>query len=312
MTAEVVELGIPARWKAFVNRHRPAYNEARRAWRLLRKDPLAVFGLVIVVAFVTVALLAPVFAPYPAEGRGQSNLANRLLPPSLEHPFGTDDFGRDLLSRIMFGANIELQVGLFTVFLAFPIGVLLGVLAGYFRRGIGEGIMRVTDMFLAFPPILLAFVIAAALGRGTYAIIVAMAVSFWPWYTRLVHAEVLRVRSLPYVEAAVAAGLPHRRVLLKHILPNAITPATIQASMDIGAAILIGSALSWLGLGPSPPAPDWGVMFNNAYLSGSLITYWWLGVFIGMPIFLVVLAFNLVGDSVREILDPKLRRRRIL
>lgn len=310
--AAVAEPGIASRWTVFFDRHRAAIEELRNVGRRIRKDPLALFGLAIIVIFVAVAIFAPLLAPYPAEGRGATNPANRLQPPSLAHPFGTDDLGRDLLSRMMFGASVELATGLLTVALAFPVGVLLGVLAGYFRRGVEEGIMRVTDMFLAFPPILLAFVIAAALGRGTFAIIVAMAVSFWPWYTRLAHAEVLRVRSQPYVEAAIASAFPHRRIILRHILPNAITPATIQASMDIGAAILIGSALSWLGLGPSPPTPDWGVMFNNAYLSASLVTYWWLGVFIGLPLFLVVLAFNLVGDAVREMLDPKLRRRRIL
>jgi len=299
-------------WSEFARRHRATLDELRNVGRLIRRDPLALFGLGIIVLFVGVALLAPFLAPYPAEGLGQSNLPNRLQPPSWAHPFGTDDFGRDLLSRVMFGASLELQLGVLTVALAFPLGVLLGVLAGYFRGTVEEVVMRITDMFLAFPPILLAFVIAAALGRGTFAIIVAIAVSFWPWYTRLVHAQVLQVRAQPYIEAAVALALPHRRILLRHILPNAITPATIQASMDIGSAILIGSALSWLGLGPPPPTPDWGVMFNNAYLSGSLVTYWWYGVFLGLPLFLVVLAFNLVGDSVREILDPKLRRRRIL
>lgn len=301
-----------ADWTDFRKRHAASFEEWRNVARLVRKDPLALFGLVVIAVFVFVAVAAPWIAPYPAEGFGQSNLANRLQAPSLAHPFGTDDFGRDLMSRVMIGASLELQMGVLTVLLAFPFGVLLGVLAGYFRGAAEEVIMRVTDMFLAFPPILLAFVIAASLGRGTFAIIVAIAVSFWPWYTRLVHAQVLQVRSQPFVEAAVALGLPHRRILGRHILPNAITPATIQASMDIGSAILIGSALSWLGLGPPPPTPDWGVMFNNAYLSGSLVTFWWYGVFIGLPLFLVVLAFNLVGDSVREILDPKLRRRRIL
>jgi peptide/nickel transport system permease protein len=284
----------------------------RTATRLVRRDPLALIGLGIIGVFVVVALLAPWLAPYPAEGRGQSNLPNRLEPPSLAHPFGTDDFGRDLLSRVMFGAGLALQTGVLTVLLAFPVGVFLGVLAGHFKGLLEEGLMRVTDMFLAFPPILLAFVIAATLGRGTWAIIIAMAVSFWPWYTRLVYAQVVHLRSQPFVEAAVALGLPTRRIVVRHLLPNAITPATIQASIDIGSAILIGSALSYLGLGPPPPTPDWGVMFNNAYLSGSLITFWWFGLFLGLPLFLVVLAFNLVSDAFRDVLDPKMRRRRLL
>lgn len=286
--------------------------ELRSPVRQLRRDPLAVFGLATILVFVVVALFAPVLAPYPEEGRGKTNVANQLQPPSVAHPFGTDELGRDLLSRVMFGASLALQVGVLTVALSFPVGILLGVIAGYFRGAIEEAIMRVTDMFLAFPPILLALVIVASLGRGTFAVVVAIAVSFWPWYTRLVHGQVLHLRSQPFVEASVALGLPHRRIVLRHILPNAITPATIQASMDVGSAILIAAALSWLGLGPSPPTPDWGVMFNTAYGVGNLITFWWYATFPGLAIFLVVLAFNLVGDSVREVVDPKLRRRRIL
>jgi len=299
------------RFAAFYRRHEGSLREFRSVARLIRRDPLALAGAGIIIAFVFVALTASLLAPYPNQGRGNSNLTEQLEPPSWEHLFGTDEFGRDLLSRIMFGAGLALQVGVLSVVLAFPFGVLLGVAAGYFRGQVGEAIMRVTDMFLAFPPILLAFVIAAALGRGTGAIIVAIAVSFWPWYTRLVHAQVLQVRSQPFVEAAVALALPHRRILRHHILPNSITAASIQASMDVGSAILIGAALSWLGLGPEPPTPDWGVMFNAAYRSASLVTYWWYGVFLGIALFLVVLGFNLVGDAMREVLDPKVRRRRI-
>lgn len=295
-------------------RTRPAraFLSIRNVFRLIFRDRLATVGLGLIVMFVIIAAFAPFLAPYPAEGAGQSNVANRLQPPSLAHPFGTDDFGRDLLSRVIFGAQIALTVGVLTVALAFPVGIVLGVIAGYYRGKTEEATMRVTDMFLAFPPILLAFVIAASLGRGTFAIIVAIAVSFWPWYTRLVYIEVLKVRQQPYVEAAAAMGLPGRRILFRHVLPNALAPAAVQASMDVGSAVLIAAALSWLGLGPPPPTPDWGVMFNNAYLSGSLITYWWIGLFLGLSLFLLVLAFNLVGDGLRDVLDPKLRRRRIL
>ena len=281
-------------------------------YRILRRDRLGLVGLVIMLAFVLVALLAPWIAPFPAQGRGLSNLSEVLQPPSWKHLLGTDEFGRDLLSRLMFGAGLALQVGVLTVALAFPIGVLLGVVAGTLRGILEEAIMRVTDMFLAFPPILLAFVIAATLGRGTNAVIVAMAVSFWPWYTRLVHSQVLHVRSQAFVEAATVLGLPKRRIILRHVLPNTVTSASIQASMDIGSAILIGAALSWIGLGPQPPTPDWGVMFNTAYLTGSFVTFWWYSTFTGLAIFLVVLAFNLLGDALRDALDPKLRRRRLI
>ncbi|TLZ44125.1 MAG: ABC transporter permease [Methanobacteriota archaeon] len=281
-------------------------------YRILRRDRLGLIGLGIILAFVVVAVLAPWIAPFPSQGRGLSNLSETLQPPSGAHLLGTDEFGRDLLSRIMFGAGLALQVGMLTVALAFPFGVLLGVVAGILRGIPEEVVMRVTDMFLAFPPILLAFVIAATLGRGTNAIILAMAVSFWPWYTRLVHSQVLHVRSQAFVEAATVLGLPRRRIIFRHVLPNTLTSASIQGSMDIGSAILIGAALSWIGLGPQPPTPDWGVMFNTAYLTGSFVTFWWYSTFTGLALFLVVLAFNLLGDSLRDALDPKLRRRRLI
>ena len=280
--------------------------------RILRRDRLGMLGFVILLGFVMVALLAPWLAPYPGQGRGDPNLAERLQGPSAAHLLGTDEFGRDLLSRLMFGSSLALAVGVLTVVIAFPIGIVLGAIAGYVRGVVEEGIMRVTDMFLAFPPILLAFVIAATLGRGTTAVIIAMAVSFWPWYTRLVHSQVLHVRSQAFVEAAAVLGLPRGRILARHILPNTLTSASIQASMDVGSAILIGSALSYIGLGAQPPTPDWGVMFNTAYLTGSFVTFWWYSTFTGLAIFLVVLSFNLLGDSLRDALDPKLRRRRLV
>jgi len=288
---------------------------ARTVWRIVRRDPLALAGLLIISVFVVAALIAsvaPGLVPFSAQGQGATNLGQKWDPPSWPHVLGTDEFGRDLLSRIWFGSSIALEMGALTVAIAFPVGVLLGVVAGYLGKLTGEVIMRVTDMFLAFPPILLAFVIAATLGRGTVAVIIAMAVSFWPWYTRLVQSQVLQVRSQPFVEAAVVLGLPRRRIILRHVLPNSLTSATIQASMDFGSAILIGSALSWIGLGAAPPIPDWGVMFYTAYTSGSIITYWWYSTFVGLAIFLVVLAFNLLGDGLREALDPKLRRRRMI
>ncbi len=289
----------------------------RTVWRIIRRDPLALIGFAILVVFVVAALvaaLAPFLIPYAAQGQGlpNPNPADQLQSPSVAHLLGTDEFGRDLLARIWFGAGLALEVGVLTVVIAFPVGILLGVVAGYMRGAVEEIIMRVTDMFLAFPTILLAIVIAATLNRGTGAEIIAMAVSFWPWYTRLVHSQVQGVRTQPFVESAVVLGLPRRRIILRHILPNSLTSATIQATMDIGSAILIGSALSWIGLGPQPGTPDWGVMLQAAYSEGSFVTFWWYSTFVGLAIFLVVLAFNLLGDSLRDALDPKLRRRRMI
>ncbi len=296
---------------------RAVVNGVRAIWRIIRRDPLALIGLAILTVFVLAALIAevaPFVIPYTAQGQGAVNLnpADRLLPPSPTHWFGTDGSGRDLFSRIWFGAGLALWVGLVTVVLAFPVGVLLGVVAGYVRGPVEQVIMRVTDMFLAFPTVLLAIVIAATLNRGTTAEIIAMAVSFWPWYTRLVHSQVQSVRSQPFVESAVVLGLPRRLILMRHILPNSLTSATIQATLDVGSAILIAAALSWIGLGPQPGAPDWGVMLQSAYVEGNFLTFWWLSTFVGLALFLVVLAFNLLGDSLRDALDPKLRRRRAI
>ena len=287
------------------------------AWRIIRRDPLALIGLGILIVFILAALIAtilPFLVPYAAQGLGtpNPNTAEYLQPPNSTHLLGTDEFGRDLLSRIWFGAGLALEVGVLTVAIAFPIGILLGVVAGYMRGLVEEVIMRVTDLFLAFPTVLLAIVIAATLNRGTGAEIIALAVSFWPWYTRLAHAQVQHVRSQPFVESAVVLGLPRRRIILRHILPNSLTSSTIQATMDIGSAILIAAALSWIGLGPQVGTPDWGVMLQSAYVEGSFVTFWWYSTFVGLAIFLVVLAFNLLGDSLRDALDPKLRRRRMI
>lgn len=296
---------------------RGVLNGLRGIWRIIRRDPLALIGLAILIVFVVAALIAtltPFLVPYSAQGMGtpNPNPADQLLPPSTTHWLGTDEFGRDLLARIWFGAGLALEVGVLTVAISFPVGILLGVVAGYMRGLVEEVIMRVTDMFLAFPTVLLAIVIAATLNRGTGAEIIALAVSFWPWYTRLAHSQVQHVRSQPFVESAVVLGLPRRRIILRHILPNSLTSATIQATMDIGSAILIAAALSWIGLGPQPGTADWGVMLQAAYSEGSLVNFWWYSTFVGLAIFLVVLAFNLLGDSLRDALDPKLRRRRMI
>ena len=296
---------------------RPAVGGLRGIWRIIRRDPLALLGLAILIVFIVAAFIAtfvPFLVPYSAQGQGvpNPNPADVLLPPSTTHLLGTDEFGRDLLARIWFGAGLALEVGILTVAISFPIGILLGVVAGYMRGVVEEVIMRVTDMFLAFPTVLLAIVIAATLNRGTGAEIIALAVSFWPWYTRLAHSQVQHVRSQPFVESAVVLGLPRRRIILRHILPNSLTSATIQATMDIGSAILIAAALSWIGLGPQPGTADWGVMLQSAYSEGSYVTFWWYSTFVGLAIFLVVLAFNLLGDSLRDALDPKLRRRRMI
>jgi peptide/nickel transport system permease protein len=265
-------------------------------------------GLAIILGFVAIAALAPVISPHPGDAyRSFRPDAPILQPPGGAYPLGTDEFGRDVLTRVYFGAQLALVVGASVVALGFAIGAPLGLIAGYRRGPLGEAIMRLTDMFLAFPPLLLALIIVATLGRGLFFVTIALAVSWWPWYTRLIYAQVLSLKGQPFVEAATALGLPHGRILVKHIFPHTLPAALVQASLDMGTAILEVAALSYLGLGAQPPAPDWGLTLSRAV---EIPSFWWYGTFPGLAIFLLVLGFNLLGDGVREATDPRLRRGR--
>jgi len=275
--------------------------------RLVRKNPLTMGGISIVLLMVLVALLAPWIAPYPKD-IGEPHIKESFQSPCLTHFFGTDDLGRDVFSRVIYGARISFEVGILAIGLALLIGMPLGVVAGYSGGWIDEVIMRVTDTFLSFPSLLLAMAISAVLGPNLRNAMIAIAISWWPWYTRLLRSEAISIKEGDFVAAAKATGCSEVRIIFKHVLPNSLTPIIIQASMDFGGVILTCASLSFLGLGSQPPTPEWGLMISTGRTF--FLTHWWIVTFPGIAIFIAVLSFNLVGDGLREILDPKMRRKR--
>jgi peptide/nickel transport system permease protein len=271
--------------------------------RGLRANPLLVVGAVASACIVVVALLAPLLAPFPGDAGTATHPFTVLHPPSAQHWFGTDNVGRDVLSRVLYGARISPLIAFIVLLIAGAIGIPLGLAAGYFGGWLDEVIMRVTDIFLAFPPLLLALAFAAVLPATLTTVIIAIAISWWPWYVRLIRGQAASVAGRPYIEACRALGIPRRRIILRHILPNSITPLIVQMSLDVGGVILTASALSFLGLGPQDPIPDWGLMVSEgqAYFP----TAWWAVTFPGIAILLTAFAFNLLGDGLRDLLDPK-------
>ncbi len=279
-----------------------------RTLRLARKYPLAVSGLSVSFILVLIAIFAPLIAPYPGDVT-QTHIQQRFLPPNPSHLFGTDELGRDVFSRVVYGSRISLSVGVLAIGLALLIGVPLGVIAGYSRGIWDEVIMRITDIFLSFPSLLLAMAISAILGPNLRNVMIAIAISWWPWYTRILRSEAISIRERDFVAAAKASGASWIRIVFHHILRNSLTPIIIQASMDFGSVILTCASLSFLGLGAQPPVPEWGLMISTGRTF--FLTNWWIVTFPGIAIFISVLSFNLVGDGLREFLDPKMRRRKI-
>ncbi len=280
------------------------------AWRMWRytiwafsRNISAVLGLVLVVLVLLIALLAPWIAPFPADATGAMNLANKFRPPSPAHLFGTDEVGSDIFSRVVIGTRLSLGIGLSITGLAIIIGVPLGIAAGYLGGHVRTVIMRLTDLFLSLPGLVLALALVAALGPGIGNTIIALTLVWWPGYVRLVEAKALTIRNEPYIEAARAVGAGHLRILLTHILPNCISPIVVKGSMDIGLAILAAASLGFIGLGARPPAPEWGAMI--AIGRTEMPAVWWYAFFPGLFIFFTVLGFNLFGDGLRDVLDPK-------
>lgn len=232
-------------------------------------------------------------------------LEEKFLPPQPSHFFGTDDLGRDVFSRVVIGSRISFQVAATVLLIAGSIGVVMGIISGYFGGLVDEAIMRMADVFLAFPSFLLAMAIVAALGPGIDNAMIAVAISAWPRYARLLRGQVLTVKNAPYVEAARAMGASHVRLMGVHILPNSFAPLMIQATMDAGMAILTTAGLSFVGLGARPPMPEWGAMVaqGRAYI----MNYWWVPTFPGLAIALTVAGYIFLGDGLRDVLDPKLR-----
>jgi len=282
-----------------------AAREAQRYARIFGKNAASVAGLGLVVAFLLIALIGPWIVPYPEDATGTVHLDRKLEAPSRAHWFGTDEVGDDVYTRVVLGARLSLQIGLVITLVAAAIGVPLGVVAGYVGGRLGEGIMRITDVFLAVPALVLAVAVVSALGPGIVNAMLAIALVWWPGYVRLVQGKALAISQESYVEAARAVGVGRLRIAFVHLLPNCLSPILVKASMDMGTAILTAASLGFIGLGAQPPFPEWGAMISHG--RNYLPTWWWYSAFPGLAIYFTVLGFNLLGDGLRDVLDPKSR-----
>ncbi|MGY1709208.1 ABC transporter permease [Geodermatophilus sp. SYSU D00758] len=284
----------------------PSLRPARPRWRetlgLLARNPTAAGAATVLVLVGLVAVFDQQLAP---EGPNEISVEDRLQPPSTEHWLGTDDLGRDILSRIILGASVSLRVGFTAVGIALVVGTLIGLLAGYYGKWVDDVLMRFMDVIFAFPAVLLAIAVLAVRGPGPTNTAVAIAVVYVPIFARVTRASVLGVREEVYVRASRSVGASDWRILTRHILPNAAPPIIVQTSISLAFAVLAEAALSFLGLGTQPPNPSWGLMLAEG--RGYIELAWWIAFFPGMAIFLVVLCFNLLGDGLRDVLDPRQR-----
>ena len=269
----------------------------------LRRNRLAVVGLVVLLLLVLVAVFAPLLAPYDYAAQ---DLMSSFESPSWKHPLGTDDFGRDVLSRIIYGARVSLQVGVFAVFIAMMSGGALGAIAGYYGGRIDGAIMRCMDILLSIPQILLAIAIAAALGPGLLNLTIAVGVAALPTFARVVRGAVLSIVGQEYIEAAQCMGASDAWIIIRHILPNCSAPIIVQSTIRVAQAILAAAALSFLGLGIEPPYPEWGGMLAGA--RGYVRDYAYMTIFPGLAIMITIMALNFVGDGLRDAMDPKMKR----
>ena len=270
-----------------------AVGRVRPVWR----RPLAIAGAVIAVIWLVVAVFAPLIAPYDPLAQTFTSLQS----PSLDHPFGTDELGRDVLSRVIYGARVSIPLAILLVTLAALIGGVLGAIAGYFRGVADGGVMRVTDLVFAFPAIILAMVVTAVLGRGLRNAVLAIVIVAWPAYARVVRGLVLSIGDSDYVQSARLLGVSSRKTLFRDVLPNVAGPVLVLATLDLGTAILLLPGLSFLGLGAQPPEAEWGSMVATGT---QYFQQWWIGTFPGLAIFTAVVAFNFLGDSLRDFFDP--------
>ena len=273
--------------------------------RRLVRDRSALLGLILVLLVVAAAILAPLISTHP-EAVWDMNPANRLQPPSRDWLLGTDRMGADVYSRVIYGARITLLIAFVAVGAALLIGVPVGLWAGWNELWLGELLMRVSDLFLAVPQIVLAIAIAQTLGPSIENVILALSITYWPWFARLVYAEVRALKHETFIEAAIALGVPNRRIVVQHVLPNVISPIIVRTSIGMGFTILTAASLGFLGLGAPPPAPEWGRMISES--REFLPEAWWYALAPGLAIFAVVMGFNLLGDGLRDVLDPRLRR----
>ena len=281
--------------------------DLKRTIRKFRQSPLPLAGLIIFVIVALIAIFGPFFVPYPKDANSAVHISQKLQAPSADHWFGTDQVGRDILTRVIVGSRTSLLAGLTVIGLALAIGTLLGSIAGYLGGWIDNLIMRVTDIFLTIPDLILAMAFAAALGPGLINVMIAVSLVWWPGYCRLVRANVIALRGTQFAEAAESLGASKARLLFRHILPNAFPTVLVKASMDVGFAVLTTAALGFIGLGTQPPDPDWGQMVSEGrkYIRDA----WWYSTFPGIAIALTVIASNLIGDGLRDIFDPRSRQK---
>jgi peptide/nickel transport system permease protein len=271
-------------------------------WGFLRRNPLALLGLTLCLLSFALALFAPLLAPYdPLE----QNIRDRMQPPGLSHPFGTDSFGRDILSRVLYGGRLSLPLAVLVVVGASVFGTVVGAVAGFRGGLLDEALMRIADLVLAFPSIILAMAVVAALGGSMTNSVIAVAIVHWPRYARVVRGLVLSIRQLEYVTAARVVAATEPRILFRAVLPNAIAPALVLATLELGGTILTLASLSFLGLGAPPPTPEWGRMVAEG---ANAFDQWWIGTFPGLAILIAVMGFNFLGDGIRDALDPRLRK----
>ncbi|UPG74145.1 ABC transporter permease [Roseomonas gilardii subsp. gilardii] len=284
------------------SRRQAAWGQRYQAWLAFRRNPLAMAGLIVVVLLLALSLLAPVLATHDPNIQ---NLANRLQPWSAQHWLGTDELGRDVYSRLLYGGRITLGMVVSVVILVAPLGLVVGCIAGY-AGGIWDRIlMRVTDVFLAFPRLILALAFVAALRPGVESAVIAIALTAWPPYARLARAETLTIRRTDYIAAVRLSGASPARVVLRHVAPMCIPSLTVRVTLDMASIILTAAGLGFLGLGAQPPLPEWGTMIATA--RRFVLEQWWVPVIPGIAIFVASLAFNLLGDGLRDVLDPKQR-----
>ncbi len=271
-----------------------------RIWVNLRANPLAMIGLFIIVAFIVLSLAAPLLAPYDPSVQ---DLGNRLSAPTAAHWFGTDELGRDILSRILYGGRVTLGMVIAVVILVAPIGLFIGCIAGYFGGIVDTALMRVTDVFLAFPRLILALAFVAALKPGVESAVLAIALTAWPPYARLARAETMTLRKSDFIAAAKLTGASPFRIILRHIMPLCVPSVIVRITLDMSSIIITAASLGFLGMGAQPPSPEWGAMIATA--KRFIFEQWWVATIPGIAIFLVSLAFNFLGDGLRDVLDPK-------
>jgi len=278
----------------------------KRFFRHFIHNPLSFFGVTIILLLLFTALFAPKLAPYdPTEIAPEK----RLMAPSSEHVLGTDEVGRDILSRVLWGARISIQIGVVIVFFSAFIGLVIGTASGYFGGLLDQVLMRLTDIFMSFPTLILAITMTAALGPSLSNAMMAMILVWWPTYARLIRSEVLVVKEKDYIKAIRVLGASPFKILAYHVLPNVLDVMVVRASIDFGHAVMYCASLSFIGLGAQPPQPEWGAMVTTG--KDFLRDAWWLVTFPGLAIFLTVMGFNLLGDGIRDYLDPKSRGKKV-